>query len=128
MHPDKAELKRLIELMGWSKSEAARRLHKTPSAINHLVNPDHRNKPTGTMMELLRLIIARERPDLISAQIRELKEAPAGVKPDDMRLTPREQEIIEGLKQLPVKEQEVVYAVVEALLRASGRKDGKSRR
>lgn len=79
-------------------------------------------------MELLRLIIARERPDLISAQIRELKEAPAGVKPDDMRLTPREQEIIEGLKQLPVKEQEVVYAVVEALLRASGRKDGKSRR
>jgi hypothetical protein len=31
MHPAKAEFKRLIELMGWSQTEAGRRLRKTPT-------------------------------------------------------------------------------------------------
>ncbi len=55
----KAEFKRLIEIMEWSQTETARRLAKTPSAINHLVNPDHSNKPTQTTLRLLKLIIAQ---------------------------------------------------------------------
>jgi len=128
MDPEKSEFKRLIEIMGWSQTEAARRLHKTPSAINHLVNPDHPNKPTETMMQLFKLIIASERPDLINAQTYELKEGPSGAKPEAPRLNPRERALIENLKQLPVAEQEKVYAVIEALLRPVVRKSGKTRR
>jgi len=102
--------------MGWSKSEAARRLRKTPSAINHLLNPDHPNKPTGTMMELLKVIIACEHPGIIDGQTSDVKDA--------AQFSLREREIIEGLRKLPAKEQEAVYAVVNALLRVGGRKGG----
>jgi plasmid maintenance system antidote protein VapI len=128
MEPEKAEIKRLIELMGWSQTEAARRLHITPSAVNHLVNPDHPNKPTQTMMQLLKLIIASERPDLINAQTFELKETATGAKPAAVHLSPRERELIEGLKQLPPDEQAKIYAVIEAFLRAAGGKGGKRRK
>jgi plasmid maintenance system antidote protein VapI len=128
MDPEKAEFKRLIELMGWSQTEAARRLRNTPSAINHLVNPDHPNKPTQTMMQLLKLIIASERPDLINAQTYELKETAQGAKPAVPQLSARERELIEGLKQLPPEEQERVYGVIEVLLRSTARKGGKRRK
>jgi hypothetical protein len=127
MHPNKQEFKRLVELMGWSKSEAARRLHKTPSAINHLLNPDHPNKPTGTTMELLRHIMAQERPDQIEGQASEMKETQTGADPSASQFSLREQEIIEGLVKLSTKEQEMVQAVMHALLRVSGRKGGKTR-
>jgi plasmid maintenance system antidote protein VapI len=128
MDPEKTEFKRMIDLMGWSQTEAARRLSKTPSAINHLVNPDHPNKPTATMMQLLKLIIASERPDLINAQTFELKETAPGAYGAQPRLSPREREVIEGLKQLPPAEQEKVYAIINALLRTVGRKGGKARK
>jgi hypothetical protein len=125
MHPAKAEFKRLIELMGWSQTEAGRRLRKTPSAINHLVNPGHRNKPTATMMELLKVIIAKERPGIIDGQTIEVKDAVNGAKAAQFSL--REREIIEGLRKLSVKEQKLVYSVVEALLRVSDLRGGKTR-
>jgi hypothetical protein len=128
MHPDKQEFKRLVELMGWSKSETARRLHKTPSAINHLLNPDHPNKPTGTMIELFRLIIARERPRLIDGHGVELVDAGTGDKFNVAKLSLTEREIIEGLKKLSVADQEAVHAVVKTLLRLSDRKGGKTSR
>jgi plasmid maintenance system antidote protein VapI len=127
MDPEKAEFKRLMEIMEWSQTEAARRLHKTPSAINHLVNPDHPNKPTQTMMQLFKLIIASERPDLINAQTFELKESYQSAKPPVTHLSPREREMIENLKQLPAAEREKIYAVIDALLRPANRKAGKSR-
>jgi transcriptional regulator with XRE-family HTH domain len=125
MEPEKAEFKRLLELMGWSQTEAARRLHITPSAINHLVNPDHPNSPTQTMMQLLKLIIASERPDLINAQTFEFKPTVPGAKLPATQLSPRERRLIEGLRQLPSAEQGKIYAVTEALLRATVRKGGK---
>ena len=128
MEPEKAELKRLIGLMGWSQTEAARRLRITPSAINHLVNPDHPNKPTQTMMQLLKLIIASERPDLINAQTFELREAPPGAELAATHLSPKERELIEGLKRLPSPEQKKIYAIIEAFLRATGGKGGKQRK
>jgi hypothetical protein len=127
MHPDKAEFKRLIEQMGWSKSEAARRLHKTPSAINHLVNPKHRNKPTKTTMELLNLIIARERPDLVETQDRESRRAPTETKPSAMRLSLRERDLIESMRRLSAGELETVYAVMEAMLPDTSRQVGKTK-
>src|SRR5580692_11707976 len=127
MDPEKAEFKRLIELMGWSQTEAARRLRNSPSAINHLVNPDHPNKPTQTMMQLLKLIIASERPDLINPQTFELKEGPPATKPEAAGLTLRELELIEKLKQLPPSEQDKVYAIIIALLKSMSGKGGKSR-
>jgi plasmid maintenance system antidote protein VapI len=128
MDPEKAEFRRLIELMGWSQTEAARRLHKTPSAINHLINPDHPNKPTQTMMQLLKIIITSEQPDLISAQTSELKAAPSGAKLTAAQLSPRERELIEGLKQLPPGEQEKIYAIIETFFRANGLKGEKQRK
>ena len=125
MDPEKAEFKRLMELMGWSQTEAARRLRKTPSAINHLVNPDHPNKPTQTMMQLLKLIIASERPDLINAQTFELKEAPADAKPETASLSPRERDLLEKLRQLLPSEQEQVYAIIMALLKTMGAQGAK---
>jgi hypothetical protein len=126
MHPDKADFKRLVELTGWSQTEAAGWLHKTPSAVNHLMNPDHPNRPTETTMELLRLIIARERPDLIDTQIPGLKAAPTGAKPKATRLSQRERRIIEGMRQLSLRQQQDVYAVVKALMRSTGGKGRKT--
>ncbi len=128
MDADKAEFRRLLELMGWSQTEAARRLHKTPSAINHLVNPDHPNNPTETMMQLLKLIMASERPDLINAHTCELKEAAPGTKAEALRLNPKERDLIERLRQLPGAEKRKVYAVINALLRAPARKGAKNRK
>ena len=127
MRATKAEFKRLIAIMGWSQTEAARRLCKTPSAINHLVNPDHLNKPDQTTMALLKLIIARERTALIDGQNCKLNEALTGARPNAARLSPREREMIDSMRQLPPGEREKAYAVIEALLRASGRKVGKVR-
>jgi plasmid maintenance system antidote protein VapI len=126
MDPEKTEFKRLIELMGWSQTEAARRLHKTPSAINHLLNPDHPNKPTQTMMQLLKLIIASERPELINPQTYELRETRYGAKPEAAGLSPREREFMDKLKQLPPAEQEMVYAVMITLLKRIGVEGGKT--
>jgi hypothetical protein len=126
MDPEKAEFKRLIDLMGWSQTESARRLRKTPSAINHLVNPDHPNKPTETMMQLLKLIIASERPDLINPQTYELKEGPSGLKLEGAGLFPRERELIEKLRQLPPGVQEQIYPVIITLIKTMGGQGGKN--
>ncbi len=115
MDAEKAEFKRLVELMGWSQTEAAKRLYKTPSAINHLINPEHPNKPTQATMQLLKLIIVGERPELINSQTFELKEGPLAV-PEAAGLSLREREMLVKLKQLPESEQEKVYAIIEALL------------
>jgi plasmid maintenance system antidote protein VapI len=110
----KAEFKRLIEIMGWSQTEAARQLSKTPSAINHLVNPDHPNKPTQTTLRLLKLIIARERPGLFTSNTFELKEAPRNA--DHTRLTQKERDLIGRLRELSRDEQDKVYAVIRTML------------
>jgi hypothetical protein len=119
METEKAEFKRLIGLMGWSQTEAARRLRKTPSAINHLVNPAHPNKPTQTMMQLLKLIIASERPDLINAQPFELKQG-CEPKPQDVSLTQRELDLIAKLRQFPQTDQDRLYAIIVAMLNTMG--------
>ena|SRR5665213_1462834 len=125
MDPKKAQFKRLIELMGLSQTEAARRLHITPSAINHLVNPDHPNKPTKSLMQLFKFIIVRERPDLINAHTFEFKEGPTATVPVTLHLDSKEWYMIENMRQLPPTEREKVYSVIRGLLGANGRKGGK---
>ena len=128
MDTDKEEFRRLIELMGWSQTEAARRLRKTPSAINHLLNPNHPNKPTQTMMQLLKLIIASERPDLLNPQTYELREEPPGTKPEAASLSPQERELIEKLRQFPPEDQERLYAIIIAMLKSMGGQGGKGKK
>lgn len=130
MEPEKAEFKRLIELLGWSQTDAARRLRKTPSAINHLVNPDHPNKPTQTMMQLLKLIIASERPDLINTQTFELKEATGhyGANTESLGLNFREMELIGKMRKLPSSEQDRIYAIIFAMLESWRNEGGKGKK
>lgn len=115
MDAEKEEFGRLIELMGWSQSEAARRLRKTPSAINHLLNSNHPNRPTQTTLQLLKLIIASERPDLFDSAF-ELKDSADGSKPPSPKLTPKELALIERIRKLTPEEQAKVYAVINAML------------
>jgi hypothetical protein len=128
MDAEKAEFKRLIELMGWTQTVAAQRLRKTPSAVNHLVNPNHPNKPTKTMMQLLKLIIASERPDLLNPQTYVLKETHYGLKEDGSSLSPQEWLLIYKLRDFPPSEQEKLYAVIFALLKTMGGEDGKTKK
>src|ERR1700733_6239222 len=80
------------------------------------------DKPTGTMMELLKRIMAQERPDLIDGKGLELKDAGTSAKFNAAQLSLRERELIAGLIKLWIKERETVYAVIKALLRVSRRK------
>jgi hypothetical protein len=114
MDPLKAEFKRLIEIMGWSQTDAARVLGKTPGAISHLVNPDHPNKPTQTTLRLLKLIIARERPDLFTARTFQLKESARNA--DHIHLTAKERDLIRRLRELANAEQEKIFAVIRTML------------
>jgi plasmid maintenance system antidote protein VapI len=123
MDARKAELKRLIEIMGWSQTEAAKRLGKTHGAINHLVNPDHRNKPTQTTLLLLKMIIARERPELVNTQTAEAQEVGNNAPGGNVRLNAKERDLIHRMQELPRDDQDKVYAVIRTLLRVvPGRK------
>ncbi len=128
MDLEKEEFKRLIELMGWTQTEAARRLRKTPSAINHLLNPNHPNKPTQTMMQLLKLIIASERPDLFNTQTYELREEPARPKTEAASLSLRERDLIEKLRQFPQDDQDRLYAIIMTLVKNMGGQGGKDKK
>jgi transcriptional regulator with XRE-family HTH domain len=114
MDPLKAEFKRLIEIMGWSQTDAASQLGKTPGAISHLVNPDHPNKPTQTTLRLLKLIIARERPDLFTARTFELKKSARNA--DYVHLNAKERDLIRRLRELAKDEREKIFAVIRTML------------
>jgi hypothetical protein len=115
MDAHKAEFKRLVETMGWSQTETARKLAKSPSAINHLLNPDHPNRPTETTLRLLKLIIAQERPGFFEAGALELKDTNSSA-PQPPKVTDKESEMIQRMRSLPPDEQERIYAVVETML------------
>jgi hypothetical protein len=76
-------------------------------------------------MQLLKHIIANERPDLINAYAFEFKEVHAATVPGALHLGSKERDIIESVKQLPPLEREKVYAIIRALLRTIGRKGRK---
>jgi hypothetical protein len=77
------------------------------------------------MMQLLKLIIASERPDLINPQTYMLKEEPAQTKLEAGGLSPQERELIEKLKQLPAAEQQKVYSIIFVLLKTLGGENSK---
>ena len=116
MNAQKTEFKKLIEIAGWSQTEVAKRLGKTPSAINHLLNPKHPNKPTQTTMRLLKMIVARERPERVNTQTFERKGIANDTPASTVRLSASEGELIRRLRQLSVKDQEKAYAVIKAVL------------
>jgi hypothetical protein len=116
MDAQKAEFNRLIKITGWTQTEAAKRLGKTPSAINHLINPDHRNKPTETTMRLLKMLLTRERARVFKTT----KVSPKGIAEKatarEERLSVKERDLIHRLRKLSGNEQEKVYAVIRTIL------------
>jgi transcriptional regulator with XRE-family HTH domain len=126
MDASKEEFKRLLELSGWSQTEAAGKLGKTPGAINHLLNRDHPNKPTETTLRLMKLLIARERGGLHERRNAGSKGAATR---ETAPLTARERGLIDGLRALPREEQERIYAVIDTMLgTATKAKAGKGKK
>ncbi|HEY3852908.1 MAG TPA: helix-turn-helix transcriptional regulator [Verrucomicrobiae bacterium] len=115
MDATKEEFKRLLEISGWSQTEAAHRLGNTPGAINHWLNPDHPNKPLETTLKLMKLLLARERGGNPNARNAGSKAA-ATRGGAQATLTARERRLIDGLRTLPRKEQERIYAVVDTMI------------
>ena len=97
MNALKTEFRDLIESMGWSQTDAAKRLGKTPGAVNHLLNPHHPNKPTQTTMRLLKMLVARERPDLANTRTVERQGVANKVPTSNGQLSPRERDLIHRL-------------------------------
>ena len=98
MDARKAEFDKLVKIMGWSQTVAAQKLGKTPSAINHLLNPHHPNRPTIATMILLRKHMADQDSDC---------------RPDFRG----ERELIRHLRMLPPKRKEKVFPIIQAILR-----------
>ncbi|MFN7140744.1 MAG: hypothetical protein ACK4UN_15515, partial [Limisphaerales bacterium] len=61
MDPAKKEFADLLKSVGWSQSKAAELLHISPSAVNHLVNPKHGNKPSRRTLHILRTLVDAEK-------------------------------------------------------------------
>src|ERR1700744_4703807 len=110
----KAEFKKLVEVMGWSQTETARRLAKSPSAINRLLNPNPPNRPSESTLRLLKMIIATERPDFFKRGALDLKDAVAN-SPDPSKLSAKELRLIEQLRSVSPEEQKKICAVVTAM-------------
>jgi hypothetical protein len=118
MNALKLEFKSLITILGWSQSEAAKRLEKTPSAINHLINPNHPNKPTRTTLRLLKLIIARERPDLSKTPPDNSKKAAVDTLICNLILSKEESRMISQVRRLDADDREQVYDIIRGTVAA----------
>ncbi len=111
--------------MGWTQSEAARRLGVSAAAINHLMNSDHPNKPSKTALQLLKLIVAGEKPDAFNIRTLGSKSAAfgPGVKASDLELksnyyTPEERAILEAMRNAPPEVKKGIRLVVNGILEA----------
>jgi transcriptional regulator with XRE-family HTH domain len=62
LSPQAKEFVRLMKLMGWSQSETARQIYRTPAYVNQICNGS--TEPTESLMRLMKLTIASLRPDL----------------------------------------------------------------
>jgi hypothetical protein len=128
MDAQKVEFNRLIKIAGWSQTEAAKRLGKTPGAINHLINPGHPNKPTQTTMRLLKMLVARERKGVLKAAKVTSKGNAESATAGDAQFSVKERDLIQRLRKLSGKDQEKVYAIIRAvLLLVWGRKTRKKK-
>ncbi len=99
-----------------SQTKAANNLAKTPSAINHLLNPNHPNKPTQTTMRLLELIVARERPQRFNAGSRTSKKTAKSNFAKREEFDARERKLIQRLRKLPAEDQKKVCPVIHSIL------------
>jgi hypothetical protein len=108
----------MMEVMGWNQTETARHLHMTPSAVNHIINPNHPTRPSLTTIQLFKLLLARDKPDSINVRTMQIKEEAIGAE---------ERNIIEELRQLPRNERERVLAVMRTMIRTAADAAGDER-
>jgi hypothetical protein len=107
----KQEFVRMWKHSGWTKSETARKLGMTAGAVNHLVNPDHSNKPSETTLKLFRLILEMEaNPAASFASQPAFYDAP---RPDD-----DEAELLKVLRRFPRAERRRLLEAMSRLVTA----------
>jgi hypothetical protein len=111
----KAEFARLIALTKWSQTETAKRLGKTPGAINHMLNPSHPNTPTPSTFRLLKMIIASEKSRNIPAENRQ---KPSRVSKEKiLQYSAAEYDLIGHLRALPPQRQKIISSAIRTILK-----------
>jgi hypothetical protein len=116
----KEEFARLIAIMGWTKSEAARELGLTPSGINHLLNPSMSHKPRPSLLNLLKLRVASAHPDAINARTFKAKvpQPPSEIRINEDYWTAQERQLIDAIRRAPYAKQQEILRVIYAMLAA----------
>jgi transcriptional regulator with XRE-family HTH domain len=106
----------MVDASGWTRSEVARRLHKSPGAITQFCQGATR--PSDAVMELFRMILAKENPTAVdkSPKPRERMKEPledmgGGVAKDEIpELKRKLDEIAESDDDLRMIKQVIDYA------------------
>jgi len=111
MERENQEFFALLEAIGWSPAEAARRLFISPSNISQYKKGESR--PSPTTMGLLKLILATEKPGSLTAAL-ELSES---------ALSKWEREVIEDLRWLHVDDRERVLNTIKAMIAGLPRRE-----
>jgi predicted component of type VI protein secretion system len=120
MDPLKEEFARLVAIMGWNQSEAARQLHMSAAAVSNLMNPNHSNRPRPTTLQLLKLIVSGEHPEAIEPRKFKLREKTGtSLEVRDDYLDARERKLITDVRRLTPEEQETLYAIIAAFISRS---------
>ena len=98
------QFRALVLLSGWSQAEVSRRLQITPGAVSQLFSGATRPRPAT--LNLLKLILEKERPDAIKSFERTSRGDSAAW----------ESRLLERLSELPDPEREKCLGVFHKLL------------
>ncbi|MDX1951490.1 MAG: helix-turn-helix transcriptional regulator [Verrucomicrobiota bacterium] len=112
---------RLIKAVGWSQSEAARVLFVTPSMVNQVVNG--KAEPSISMLQLLKLSIAKERPDLVYGPVAMQQGQTETYKTKPPVLEEWEIDLIGTMRQLSKEERKLLAKNFKSLTTMMVKKD-----
>ena len=96
MDPKTEEFINLSRMAGWSQAEVARRLHITPGAVSQLFSG--RTRPRAATLNLLKMIVAKEMPEVLAAHESTRSGSLAGW----------ESQLLEELRRLPTADRDRV--------------------
>jgi len=97
---------RLIAAAGWSQAEVARRLQITAGAVSQICSG--KTQPRASTLNLLKLLLAREKPEALALQER------AGMD----GLEAWESDLLEELRKLPEAQRRFLVQMVKQMIKA----------
>ncbi len=97
---------RLIAAAGWSQAEVARRLQITAGAVSQICSG--KTQPRASTLNLLKLLLAREKPEALALQER------AGMD----ELEAWESDLLEELRKLPEAQRRFLVQMVKQMVKA----------